>query len=74
MNGDVVQTSEIREKVPGFDRRDRTVRGKCLEAGAPGGRVLADVGTGWRTAFVAGEKVAMGDLVELVNGLWWKVV
>lgn len=78
MKHDEIQTSEIREKKPGFDRRDRTVRGYCGYLVEPGYELLVCVPMmlGGRECEVeltanAGERIRPGDLVEMENGLWW---
>jgi len=80
MKDDEIQTSEIRRKVPGFDRRDRTVRGYCGVRSEPGAELLICVPLVLQGrecelehSAAAGELLMPGDLVELENGLWWKV-
>lgn len=76
MKDDEIQTSEIRRPGPGFDRRDRTVRGFALNGGLPGYMIMASIGgtnLHSEVSFMAGERIFENDLVELENGLWWRV-
>ena len=74
MGGDEIQTSQIRPKAVGFDRRDRTVRGYSDGRFDTGMYALVAIGAGFTTScYLAGEGLAENDFVELENGLWWKV-
>lgn len=75
MKNDEIQTSEIREPQPGFDRRARTVRGRATDFCSAGYRPDVSVGGvsyAGLEGYAAGEDLNAWDLVELENGLWWR--
>jgi hypothetical protein len=79
MRKDELETSEIRRPGPGFDRRDRTVRGYCDKRTAPGEHALIPIPLvlqGRKCEILhsapAGEELLQDDLVELENGMWWR--